>query len=249
MTEIILPTEDTNRTKFRAIAESLAQLNSITAALATFYGYTHPKKFEEDMDLWRKEITTASNRHDALIEKIIFQLEGKAKVSLLAQEVAFYLVRTSVDGMTDPVEFDAIIGNFSGIAEEDIEDALAELNDLGFIEIFSFIGKPVGFVRPRGSIFYAFDSIVMQFYTEKDAATLAEKMLRDEEYCSVRKLEESTQWPRRRLNPAILYLIDNIFEEGHYSKTMQPDYPTSFFIITPTERRRLKELSRLGNNI
>jgi hypothetical protein len=128
---------------------------------------------------------------------------------------------------------------FSEEPKKALEEALAELEEDGYVDLSHFIGPSLPRVRIRPELFFEFDPLVCGTTPEDDARYLAEMILDDEKMAQVSLLHAKSGWHYRQFNPALLYILQ-FFDDGRYSTSIQNEYATRSLIVGPKERVRLR---------
>lgn len=238
-----------NKTKegARRVAEFLAGFEPSTAALAQFFRFTSPGEFQRALDQWRAEVSSEINRQDeriteleAALQRIEQGLVARLRVGDLAISVALHLVETSEDGLRQHVEFEKVQEAFNVPATRELQEAVFELRDLGFLTTEAATSQPITLVRPQYALFWAFDPIVTRNDPVHDAAKIAREIVTTEPPTGkVAALHERTGWERRRFNPALAKVL-SLFPEGRYSNEIQNTYPTTCLLPSPKETFALK---------
>jgi hypothetical protein len=124
-------------------------------------------------------------------------------------------------------------------SDNDLIDAISELEDLGWVEPQRVMGAgPYGycFVTPSDRLFERVDLAVMGWDPAQDALRVATEVVNSAEHgLQAHELVERLGWPPRRLNPALSYL------ESHdlvlSSKVNHPIFVTHYIGETPKTRR------------
>ncbi len=234
------PIQNPKRSVLRAVLEAAAQFTPVTAALTRIYQTTHPSRFERDLSEWRGDMTTASNDHGERIATLEAAYRPELLLSDDAQAMAGWLVKTSPQGLEDPVEFEAVQAAFPDTTSRDLQDAAAELKMVGLARVSGALGHPVRIIVPTYDLFALFDPVVMDTSPQDDAVALARAAL-ELDSGHVPDLQTKTGWPRRRLNPALALLL-TLVDPGRVRKVLQPDYVTLGFILSADERVRFRRL-------
>jgi hypothetical protein len=243
---ISYPVRSEGRAAFRRILEMAAQFNSFTGALAHLYGYTHPSEFEQALEAFHKSIAATVNDHDARLDQLETLLAPRARIGELALDVAFHLLRTDETGRGLLVDFTDVRSAFEGVSKEILEEAIAELERLGYVTTTSALSHPIRTIHPADDLYLAFDLAATGNDTRADAIQIAGLWLEHDELRSVRRLEEHLGWPLRRLNPAVGALL-RIFPPGRRSGEVQPTYKVMSVLVTQDERFRLRRMTQTGS--
>jgi hypothetical protein len=92
------PERSEGRAAFRRVIEAAAQATPVTAALAHLYGYTHPSEFEQARERCLLELVDSASSHEEKLARIEDALAPRARLSELALDVAFLLLRLNTTG-------------------------------------------------------------------------------------------------------------------------------------------------------
>jgi hypothetical protein len=117
-----------------------------------------------------------------------------------ATAIARVFVKAAGNATTGEVQYSAAeLANETGLSEEDVCDALHELN--------SFFIAASGQYLAKASLYASFDRAFMEFDPAVDALQLAADLVNDPTFPGEPKIiAERLKWTPRRLNPAITYL-------------------------------------------
>jgi hypothetical protein len=233
------PTQNNAKTAVRTLVEATAQYHWIPAALATVFRFTHPSEMERTLESWRAEVSDGVNGHEERIVALEHILAPRLEIGEIAVAVGLWLAVSSQDGLSSPVMFEVVAEAFPEIAEADLHEAIFELQHLHFVTIVGAIGRSIVIVMPTVDLFVVFDCAAVGSDPVTDAATLAEMILLDEALANIPKLDQACGWSGRKLNPAVAFLMQ-FFPEGRYSREAQAKYVTTYLLITPDERFKLK---------
>lgn len=238
---ISYPVRSEGRAAFRRVVEALAQALPVTAALAHLYGYTHPSQFEQDIEDFQRQIAAATNDHEERITRLEAILAPHARLSILALDVGFYVLRTNTDGRRTHVAFDVFTRHFKNTDRGLLEEAIAELCNLGYAATTAVLGHPIHLVCPLNAMFLAFDLAATGHDTRADALEIAGLWLQQDPMRNVFRLQEHLGWEPRRLNPA-LSALRHVFPDGRWSGAMHPTLETTSVLVTPDERFQLRRI-------
>jgi hypothetical protein len=234
-----LPEENVSAEAIRAVLEATAQLMPPVAFVATLLNFINPSEKERLLTEWRAEVTNAVNDHDAAIRRLEAKVTPRLKVSKLAVAVAYWLAKENKDGLRHLFTFEDIVAAFAGVSKADLEEACFELKSLGLVSCTAAMGYAVRTVQPHYDLYWTFDPIVHKTNPQADAVELAKLMLEDSKLESIRLLDERSGWPRRRLNPAVAYVMQFV-DDRRTRKSIQNEYPTLGFAMTSEDRFKLK---------
>jgi len=122
--------------------------------------------------------------------------------SKAATAIAKEFVENSKNGLfNDPnIDVNSLVKR-TGLTENDVLDGIYELG--------KFVKYSFDTIRPRPELFVEFDKNFMPWNPEQDALRLASDILNDKNFPKgAEDIAEQYDWPARRLNPAIAYLIE-----------------------------------------
>ena len=107
----------------------------------------------------------------------------------------------------DPQTTVSEIAEQTNLPEEDVDDALHELDGLGLVEKKNFADHVI--VLAKDELFVTFDKFWKPWDPAEDAVKIAADMLNDDGFPdSLEKIGERYGWEPRRVNPAAAYLIN-----------------------------------------
>lgn len=120
-----------------------------------------------------------------------------------ATALAKHYVETSKTGCTaDPQPNRVTLQTEIGLTEDDLDDALFELS-----QFFEYPDDNHPFVR--ADLFAEFDRYFQPWDPREDAIKLAADIMNDPDFpAEAKKIAELYDWPPRRLNPAVVYLVE-----------------------------------------
>lgn len=163
-------------------------------------------------------------------------------VSELAKKLGIWMSENSEFGLEEAVNGEQLETAFQGEAEDELEDALAELEAAGVVTTRSLMNTNLPRVRPTLDLFAVFDPATKGSTPYMDAAELLDVILSDKmESVSVPGLHEKIGWPIRRFNPAIAYVI-GLVDEGRVSnETGSYPYPVRHFHVAAPDRVEMRQ--------
>tara|TARA_R110001599_G_scaffold830_8_gene4188 strand:- start:3005 stop:3790 length:786 start_codon:yes stop_codon:yes gene_type:complete len=233
------PIENKRRALLRMTLEAMAQSFPLTAGLARFYQFTHPSDHERVVAQWRDAISREVNDHGAAIDQLIDQMMPGFKLSGPAYEVASWIARTSVKGLSFEQFMSELPDELTHIDTEIIDEAISELEDLSLVVRAKVLGRHFAYVRPTYDLFKFIDPLEMGWDPAADAIDLGGRLLEDKALFNVRRLHAATEWSSRRFNPALSVIVEIVGLE-RCSKEIQADYVTTQIMSGPGERSRIK---------
>ncbi len=154
----------------------------------------------------------------------------------VAASVIRILVTRSEDGRrADPTIQISEAASLLDTDAERVVDAAAELN--GRVELRRQDGQPGGWdLLPTPACFAEFDGFFKDWDPRQDAERVVRELTRDgRQSASSTQIAEQLEWPPRRVNPALSYLIENGLVDWSRSISAVP-YITSGLIATPETR-------------
>lgn len=243
---ISYPERSEGRAAFRRLLEAASQATPVTAALAHLYGYTHPSQFEQDIEKFHRQVADSVNEHEDRIARVEAALAPRARINPLALDVAFYLLRANTTGRRDLVLFSDLQAVFRDMSKGLLEEAVAELKHLGYVETTSVLSQPIRTVQATNAMFLAFDLVATGNDTRADAVQIAGLWLENDRLANVYELEKELGWGPRRLNPALGALLP-IFPQGRQSGALHPRLEVVSVLVTPDERFQLRQIVSTGH--
>jgi len=164
-------------------------------------------------------------------------------LSPLGAQISELFARESEDGRSwDPQMPIDKIRQATNASDDDLSDAISELEDLGWVKPQRVIGAPpFGFdiVTPTDPLFEHVDLHVMGWDTASDAARVAAELVNSgERGLQSRDLAEKLNWPPRRLNPALSYLYRELVLA---SRNIDSTFVTGYILVNPRTRRFVRE--------
>lgn len=125
--------------------------------------------------------------------------------------VAEYILRTSQLGTGRSTYWVEKLAEGTGIQFEAVNSAITELVSRGYLERLGVSGTDAPPVKASHSLFWDLDVFVMGWDPREDAKTIAKALVSDSDAgngsLSTREFSQSQNWPLRRLNPSVRYLV------------------------------------------
>lgn len=138
--------------------------------------------------------------------------KSKAGLSPAAEMIARLMIELSEHGdAMDPQLGPAELREATGLPDDDIVDAVHELQGRGFVRRHvTPASGTLGFssVIPESALFAALDQHFKEWNPEADALRIAADLVNDAAEGIVSVMAASYGWPPRRMNPAISYLAE-----------------------------------------
>lgn len=171
----------------------------------------------ESLDALASEIYGVSKR-PPLGEKprYVQTHESGSTWSTAARVVAEYFVRNSEHGQSmDPQADYAVIQEATGLPQVDVRIGVLDLVGAGLLERQEYMGGDAS-IWPKSDLFVTFDKQFMSWDPEQDARDLAVRLLNlDTDYVDCAEVAASLDWPARRFNAAIAYLVSARIVSSH----------------------------------
>ena len=167
-------------------------------------------------------------------------------LSPLAASIAELFTKRSKHGRAhDPQLSVTELKDTTQTTDDDLIDAISELEDLGWLQPTRVMGAaPYGYVwvSPTDDLFVYVDPSVMQWNAEQDAVRIAAEVVNcDDRGLQGHELVERLGWSPRRLNPALSYLVSRDLVTA--SRAIDPVFVTHYIAETPRTRRFVRNAS------
>ncbi|MGO4560097.1 hypothetical protein [Mesorhizobium sp. 2RAF21] len=153
-----------------------------------------------------------------------------------------WICKTSVDGLPDHLDEDALIAAFPNWSTDQLAEALADLAEDDYVSLTHTISERLPRVHVGADLFLTFDPICMESDPIADALQLI-RLILDKDSVDVPALHAESQMSLRRFNPAIGMIIAEI-GEGRVSEAYVEHYPAPYFFIVDSDRVAIKRLAR-----
>lgn len=163
------------------------------------------------------------------------------ELGVLAISVGRWICDSSEKGLPEHVDEENLLAAFEASEPRELEEALAELEIEGCVELSHVIGPQLPRIRATEDLFQVFDPIVMKTNPHVDAIMLIDLVLEGEGTKDISDLYDRSGLTLRQFNPAIAMVLDEI-GEGRVSRTYSPDHPARHFATTAEDRVALKRL-------
>ena len=135
---------------------------------------------------------------------------GQLGLSVAAEAIVRHIVENSTNAETlDPGLTPEFVRQITELSDDDIVDAVDELESRGFVRKLSSLGcGALGFhlLGPEPALFAKFDKHFKDWDSEADALRIAADLVNELDGGLVSALAERYGWPPRRINPAIIFL-------------------------------------------
>jgi len=204
--------------------------------MAALYSVTHPAKGEVDEAKWREEISNLVNS----IEKAVEIISGSISLSEDAASLGKWISESSDDGWSGILSYEEFVARFPDASNNELLEALGELELEGMINISNCFGKPFSHVRATHRLFESFDPIVFPDISPRsDAVIVANKLLDSENGISAQKICEEQGWSVRRINPA-LAIVGDFIADGRKSQEKGQPFAINYMFVVGHERALLR---------
>jgi len=134
-------------------------------------------------------------------------------LSPVAEAIVRLLAARSENGNdSDPMLEAAVFRAELSLPDEDLVEAVDELEDLGFVVKRVALGcGPIGFhaLGPRARMFVEYDSYLMGWNPQEDAVRVAAELVNTGDSAVVSALAQSLGWAPPRMNPAVNCLLQH----------------------------------------
>lgn len=177
---------------------------------------------------------------------------GGLGISAAAEAIVRLMVERSEHGdFFDPQLSPDDIREGTGLPDDDIVDAVDELEGQGFVQRHASLNsEEIGFdtLTPESDLFAKFDRHFRTWNPEEDALLIAADLVNsNQDGVSIPKLAESYRWSPRRMNPALNYLMNRKLVEASEMMGCHP-WTTHWIGKTPATRRFVRERSQSANH-
>ncbi|MGC9963921.1 MAG: toll/interleukin-1 receptor domain-containing protein [Syntrophobacteraceae bacterium] len=165
-------------------------------------------------------------------------------ISPAAEALVKIMIERSEHGYTgDPMLESDDVRRETGLTDDDIIDAVEELEGRGFVKLLRSLGTgAIGFevLVAQSKLFATFDSYFKPWSPEKDALRIAVDLVNGNEDCiSISSLAKNYDWPPRRINPALGYLINRNLVRA--AKTINHPWAAYCIERIPATRRFVRD--------
>lgn len=169
------------------------------------------------------------------------------QLSLLARSIGVWIAEQCSDGSCDYVDPEQLMEAFADHSEAIIEEAIAELETDGFVQISRSISGGIPHFRPTLDLYLTFDGPAFGRDPIADTVTIAELVLEGSENVSAEEIFSQTGWDIRRFNPAFEHVASQV-PDGRVSRPYGTQFNVTSFHLLPEDKVRVKRLvSRLKN--
>lgn len=180
-------------------------------------------------------------QHSAVVEASA-PVEAIGDLTPAGTAVGKWICSGSVDGLTGPLDEQALIDAFPEMSKDQLAEALADLAEDGYVTLTHLISARLPRVHVSEDLFIAFDPFCLGHDPAADAQTLIPLVL-SKESVSLPELHTESGLPLRRFNPAVGMIIAEV-DEGRVSSAWLEGYPARYFFIVDADRIAIKRLAR-----
>lgn len=146
----------------------------------------------------------------------------------------------------DPTLSPNQIKEATGLDDDDIIDAVDELESRGYVKALRVMGSPpfgYAHVYPKDALFVDFDKpFKQQWSPEDDALQVAADLVNGSGSGHVSEMAKKYDWTPRRMNPAVSYLIENDLVGAGSERGSHP-WVRHWLYKTPSTRRFVRDHS------
>ncbi len=241
---LIEPLSDTRNSDIkRTYIDALIQaVPWVGGSISTIVAHHWPYAGEHEIRQKVEDLYEIVNQLESVLKNTNAEYGLSPRLTALSVLVARFLCKQGDYYLSGSIETQPLFDEFSELKRIEIEDALVELIKQGFLEESAVMQHRFKYVVRQPQLFFVFYPDVYGWFPAVDAAYLGDLLVNHSELSNTAKLDARVGWPRLRLNAALLFLKTVIFDERHYSKTLQAEYPSSWFQPGPEERYELRML-------
>lgn len=167
------------------------------------------------------------------------------QLSLFARKVGVWVAEHCSDGRCTHVNLEEFKAAFVESSENELEEAIAELETDGFVQMSRTTGGGIPHFCPTLDLYLTFDGPAFGRDPIVDTVTVAELALAGSDSVNAEDVFSKTGWDIRRFNPVFEHVASQI-PDGRVSRSYGTQFSVSFFCLLPEDRVRVKRLiSRL----
>lgn len=167
------------------------------------------------------------------------------QLSLLARKIGVWAAEQCSDGQHDFVDPDKLKVAFDENSKGELEEAIAELETDGFVEVSRTLGGGLPHFHPTLDLYLTFDGPAFGRDPIADTVTVAKLALLGPDSVEAEKVFAQTGWDIRRFNPAFEHVASQI-PDGRVGRSFGTQFTVQFFHLLPEDRVQVKRLvSRL----
>lgn len=172
--------------------------------------------------------------------------EIQLDVSDLAKQVGLWMAKQSENGLSNLPHGSDITAAFPEASTRDLDRALSELENEGFVTLSRTMGGGVPWFSLTPDVFAVFDPVACGTDPHLDACELIRRILKEANEknqtsysVSASELLAETGWTNRRLNPALSLVIAQV-DDRRVSKTLSNEFAARSFIVTAPDELALE---------
>ena len=170
---------------------------------------------------------------------------GALGLSPATEAIVRIMIEGSENGMADGQMLPlGQVKEATGLEDDDIIDAIEELERQGYVEVvYTQSIDPLDgeHVWAKDSLFATFDKYFKLWNPENDALQIAADLVNGKDG-TVQAMAQEYNWPPRRMNPAVSYLIENDFVGSSPELGSHP-WVNHWLYKTPSTRRFVRDRS------
>lgn len=167
------------------------------------------------------------------------------QLSLLARKIGVWVAESCSDGRCNHVNLEELKATFAGISERELEEAIAELDTDGFVQVSRTLGGGLPHFRPTLDLYLTFDGPAFGRDPIADTICVAELALAGPDSVNAENVFAQTGWDIRRFNPAFENVAAQV-PDGRVSRAFGTQFTVSFFHCLAEDRVQIRRLiSRL----
>ena len=167
------------------------------------------------------------------------------QLSLLARKIGVWVAESCSDGRCNHVNLAELKATFAGISERGLEEAIAELDTDGFVQVSRTLGGGLPHFRPTLDLYLTFDGPAFDRDPVTDTICVAELALAGPDSVNAENVFAQTGWDIRRFNPAFEHVAAQV-PDGRVSRAFGTQFTVSFFHCLAEDRVQIRRLiSRL----
>lgn len=163
------------------------------------------------------------------------------QLSLFARKVGLWVAEHCSDGRCNYVNLEEFKIAFAEKSENELEEAIAELETDGFVQMSRTMGAGIPRFRPTLDLYLTFDGPAFGRDPIADTVTVAELALAGSDGVNAENIFSQTGWDIRRFNPAFEHVASQI-PDGRVSRSYGTQFGVSYFLLLPEDRVRVKRL-------
>jgi hypothetical protein len=167
------------------------------------------------------------------------------QLSLLARKIGVWVAEHCSDGRCTHVDLEEFKAAFLETSENELEEAIAELQADGFVQMSRTMSGGIPHFHPTLDLYLIFDGPAFGRDPIADTVTVAEFALAGSDSVSAENILLQTGWDVRRFNPAFDHVASQI-PDGRVSRAYGTQFSVSHFHLLAEDRVQIKRLvSRL----